>query len=252
MTSANVRCAVILPCYCEEEQVQGVVSGIPTWINQIIVIDDASVDGTADIVKGMNDPRVTLVRHEQNTGVGGAMATGYRCALETDSEILIKMDGDGQMDPKNIPQLIAPLVNGEADCTKGNRLIDKSAIRIMPKARLIVCWILSVLIRVVSGNWSISDPTNGYTAITRDVLLDIDLDAMANDYFFESDMLIHLSECRARIVEVPMRARYGGERHSASVLPSAILFPIRLVHGLVRRMWKQYLFRRLSWARVSS
>ncbi|MBI3270095.1 MAG: glycosyltransferase family 2 protein [Planctomycetes bacterium] len=240
------RVAVVIPAYKVEGTIVRVVAGVPPWVDHVVVVDDASPDRTSELVRGLSDPRVRLLRHEVNLGVGGAMTTGYRAALELGAALVVKMDGDGQMDPARLPQLLAPLVARRADYAKGNRFYDFHALRRMPAARRWGNMGLTFLAKVASGYWNISDPTNGYTAIRREALSALNLDAVHPRYFFEISMLINLNVVRAVVVDLHMPAIYGDEKSSMSLAEISLTFPFRLFAGLVRRVYWRYFFYDLT------
>ena len=241
MSVSGMKVAVVIPAYRAADSIQKVIEGIPQWIDAIYVVDDASPDDTAGRARGASDPRVRLISHEVNRGVGGAMVTGYRAAANDGIEICVKMDADGQMDPAYLPQLVEPLVAGHADYTKGNRFHDAAALRRMPLARRVGNAGLSFLIKAASGQWHIFDPTNGYTAIHRAALAALDLSKLHPRYFFESSMLIKLKEIGALVEDVPMPARYGEERSNLSVGRTLVEFPWLLIrHGIKRVLWQYF------------
>jgi glycosyltransferase involved in cell wall biosynthesis len=205
--------AVVVPCYRETEKIMDVLGHIGPDVARVFVVDDACPDGTGRLVRERcRDPRVEVIVHDVNCGVGGATITGYRRALEAGAGIIVKMDGDGQMSPEQIPALIRPLVAGRADYAKGNRFHDLDGLSSMPIARLIGNIALSFASKFSSGYWNLFDSTNGFTAIRAEVARALPLDKISPSYFFESDMLFRLYLLRAVIVDVPMRARYGSER----------------------------------------
>ncbi|MBO6519988.1 MAG: glycosyltransferase family 2 protein [Rhodospirillales bacterium] len=204
--------AVVVPCYREKNHILDVLAGIGDDVTTIYVVDDACPDGTGDFVEeNAKDPRIKVCRNPANQGVGGATLSGYRAALADGCDIIVKLDGDGQMDPALIHSLIAPIRRHEADYTKGNRLHRRDAARGMPFVRLLGNMGLTLMSKLSSGYWDIMDPTNGFTAIHADVARQLPIDDMAKGYFFESDMLFRLSGLNAVVRDVPMRARYGEE-----------------------------------------
>lgn len=209
---AESKIAVVIPCYREKDHILDVLAAMGSEIASIFVIDDACPDGTGEYVRAhIKDKRVSIIIHEKNLGVGGATLTGYKAALATDAEIIVKVDGDGQMDPALIENLVYPIQSHEADYTKGNRLHHRGAAKSMPFVRLLGNMGLTLMSKFSSGYWDIMDPTNGFTAIHRDVANQLPLDDIAHDFFFESDLLFHLSEIDAVVRDVPMRAKYGDE-----------------------------------------
>ncbi len=235
--------AVIIPAYRAAAHIGAVLAGIPPWVRFIVVVDDCSPDETAALVRAWPDERVRLIAHAHNQGVGGAVLTGYRAAVELGAEILVKMDSDDQMDPAYLLPLIAPIIQGEADYTKGNRFLHAQQLQTMPPVRRIGNLGLSFLTKLASGYWNIFDPTNGYTALHRALLPMIDEAAIDRRYFFESSMLLELSLRRAVVRDVPIPARYSNEISSLSERKTLVQFPPRLVRGFFRRLWIQYFLR---------
>ncbi len=212
LKSVKSKIAVVIPCYREKSHILDVLAAMGPEIASIFVVDDACPDGTGEFVRtNTKDKRITVIRHEKNLGVGGATLTGYKAVLDTDAEIIVKVDGDGQMDPALIGQLVHPIQTHEADYTKGNRLHRRGAAKSMPFIRLLGNMGLTLMSKFSSGYWDIMDPTNGFTAIHRDAAKELPLDDIAHDFFFESDLLYHLSEIDAVVRDVPMRAKYGEE-----------------------------------------
>jgi glycosyltransferase involved in cell wall biosynthesis len=242
MNFARFKIAVVIPAFRTESQIQTVLKGIPALVQHIIVVDDASPDSSADLVTAAarRDKRITLIRHAANQGVGGAMVTGFKKALEFKSDIVIKVDGDGQMDPGYIPALIAPIIAGEADYAKGNRFRDFNSLRQMPFVRRIGNLGLSFLSKAATGYWNIFDPTNGYFAIRADVLTQLPLDKLDKGYFFETSMLSHLYLLGACVQDVTIPARYGGESSSLSIRRVLFEFPFKLTRTFLRRIVLKY------------
>lgn len=221
------RIAVVIPCFRVASQVLGVIGRIGPEVGWIIAVDDACPESTGDVIeRECRDPRVRVLRHAQNQGVGGAVMTGYAAAMKLPAYAVVKLDGDGQMDPALIPVLCAPLLNGRADYVKGNRFHHVSHTAGMPAARLFGNAALSFLTKFSSGYWQLFDPTNGFTAIHRAVLPDLDVGKIAKRYFFESDLLYHLNQLRAVVVEMPMASSYADE-------PSS-LRPLRMIGPFLR------------------
>ena len=232
--------AVVIPAYKVSEQIIEVVSTIPDMIDFIIVVDDACPEKSGKLVEDAGIKKVTVIYHKKNQGVGDAVISGYKKAMELGCDIVVKIDGDGQMDPSHIEELIKPLENNEADYMKGNRFRNIDVIRKMPKLRLMVNNLLSFFVKVCSGYWNIMDPVNGYTAIHRRVLDKLKLDKIAKRYFFESDMLLNLYLINAVVKEFPMQAKYGTETSSLTAKHVLVQFPARLIYGLVRRILLKY------------
>lgn len=242
MSFAKFKLAVVIPAYRTENEILDVLQGIPTFIRYIIVVDDASPDSSANLVAtaAKRNKRIVLVRHEKNQGVGGAMVTGFKKALDLGAEIVIKLDGDGQMDPRYIPALITPLIAGEADYAKGNRFRDFSALRQMPFVRRIGNLGLSFLTKAATGYWNIFDPTNGYFAIRADVLAQLPLDHIDKGYYFETSMLSRLYLLDAFVQDVTIPARYRNEVSSLSIKRVLLEFPYKLTRTLIKRIILKY------------
>ena len=230
--------AAVIPCYRVEREIQSVLQTVPSYIHHIIVVDDASPDSTAELVSAAakRDHRILLIRHPSNQGVGGAMVSGYRKALELGAQIVVKIDGDGQMDVDHLPKLLQPLIDGKADYTKGNRFRDFKSLQQMPFIRRVGNMGLAFLAKAATGYWNMFDPTNGFNAIRAEVLAQLPLDKIDRSYYFETSMLAHLYLIGAVIKDVPMPARYQGEVSSLLVHRILFEFPPRLFSTFVRRL----------------
>ncbi len=251
MNTPSARIAVVIPCFRVREQVLDVIAAIGPEVGWIFAVDDACPEHSGRwIEEHCRDPRVKVLRHEVNQGVGGAVMTGYRAALETAAEVIVKIDGDGQMDPALLPRFAAPLLAGLADYAKGNRFHRIGFVRRMPWVRLFGNAVLSFLTKLSSGYWQIADPTNGYTAIRRELVAELELDRVSRRYFFESDLLYHLYEVGAVVADVPMVARYEGE--PSSLRPMRVIGPFLLGHlrNTARRVLYDYFVRGFSVASV--
>lgn len=235
------RVAVVIPAYNEAKHLAKVILSLPDWVDHIIVIDDASTDDTSMVLESLSDPRAIVLRHEVNRGVGGAMIAGYRAALETDADIVVKMDADGQMDPSDLERLVRPLAVGVGDYAKGNRFYFRNATLAMPRMRSFGNSLLSMLTKVASGYWHVFDSQCGYTAIQSPFLRLLDLEQVPADYFFENDMLIRLNALSARVIDVPVATLYGSEISHVDVGRVALTFPPRLMSSGMRRFWRKYL-----------
>lgn len=245
MTSAAPpRLAVVIPAYRVRAHVVGLLPKIGPEVASIYVVDDACPEGSGKLVEAScRDPRVTVLYHDTNQGVGGALVTGYKRALEDGADIVIKLDGDGQMDPAQIQFLVQPIVAGLADYTKGNRFFELEHLSGMPFMRLVGNAGLSFLTKLSSGYYNIFDPNNGYTAIHARVLERLRLDKIHKRYFFESDMLFNLGQLRAVVLDVPMQAVYGDETSSLSVTKSLFTFGLGHVRNTFRRIFYSYFLR---------
>lgn len=243
------RIAVVIPCYRVAAHVPAVLSGVPAFVDDVVLVDDGSPDAlqgaVAPWLAGSHDgaTRCHLVRHETNQGLAAAMRTGYVRALALGADIVVKMDGDGQMDPDALPRLLGPIVAGEVDFTKGNRFFHRRYFRTMPRLRKIGNLALSFVAKVASGYWHVFDPTNGYLAIRREVLETIDLARLGPGYFFEISMLAEAYLAGAVLADVPIPARYHDEPSSLSVRRVLREFPPRLLAATVRRVALRYFVR---------
>jgi glycosyltransferase involved in cell wall biosynthesis len=235
--------AVVIPAYRAAAHIESVLAGIPRFVRHVIVVDDASPDETRKIVERSTDPRVRVVVHERNQGVGGAVLSGYDAAIAAGAEIIVKMDADDQMDPAYLSTLVRPIVRGEADYTKGNRFLHARQLDSMPLLRRIGNAGLSFLTKAASGYWNVFDPTNGYTAIHASVVGLLDRERIDRRYFFESSMFLELSLHGAVVSDVYIPARYGDETSSLSEWNALVSFPRRLLRGLGRRWLIQYFLR---------
>ncbi|MBN06472.1 MAG: glycosyl transferase family 2 [Rhodospirillaceae bacterium] len=234
----------VVPCYRETLHILSVLKKFDEMISHILIIDDACPDKTGELVREQtNDPRIEIIVHDTNQGVGGATLTGYRRALQLEADIIVKVDGDGQMDPRMISTIIRPIVTGRADYAKGNRFFRLEGISNMPLPRLIGNLGLSFASKLSSGYWKTFDPTNGFTAIHAQVARILPLDQIDHTYFFESDMLYQLNVTRAVVADVPMEAIYGEETSNLKV--SKVLMPFALKHArnFMKRIFYTYFLR---------
>lgn len=245
------KIAVVIPSYKVKRHVLDVIKHIGPEVCRIYVVDDCCPDGSGDFVaENCSDPRVTVLRNEQNQGVGGAVMTGYLAAIEDGMDIMVKLDGDGQMDPKLIPDFVEPIVRGEADYTKGNRFFDLEEIRAMPKMRLFGNAVLSFMTKLSSGYWNLFDPTNGYTAIHREVAKHLPMKKISRRYFFETDLLFRLNTLRAVVVDVPMDAKYGDEVSNLRIGKIIGEFMAKHARNFFKRIFYNYYLRDMSLASI--
>lgn len=233
--------AVVLPAHNEVEHIGAVLDSMPGWVDRVIVVDDASTDGTADVVEARSEPRVRVVRHESNRGVGAAMRTGYGVALEEGWTLVAKMDADGQMLGSELERLVEPFALGLAEYTKGNRFYFRGATARMPQHRQFGNTALTFLTKIATGYWHVFDSQCGFTVVSSAYLRLLDLDELPDDYFFENAMLIHMNALGARVVDVPISTVYGQEVSGISVRRVLTSFPPRLVAGGTRRFWRKHL-----------
>lgn len=243
--------AVVIPCFKVTRHILGVIAGIGPEVGRIYVVDDKCPDGSGALVReACRDPRVVVLEHEANQGVGGAVITGYRAAIEDGAKVIVKLDGDGQMDASLIPSFVAPILSGEADYAKGNRFFNLERIRAMPPVRLFGNAMLSLLTKVSSGYWDLFDPTNGYTAIHADAARYLPFDKISRRYFFESDMLFRLNTLGAVVVDVPMDAVYGDEVSNLKVSRVVTEFAAKHMRNFLKRLFYNYYLRNMSLASI--
>jgi glycosyltransferase involved in cell wall biosynthesis len=236
----NPKIAVVIPSYKVSKYIIQVINSIPQFVNYIIVVDDKCPEYSGKIAESVNLDKLIVIYHSANKGVGAAVINGYKKAIELKADIVVKIDGDMQMDAQYIGDFIKPIINNTADYTKGNRFHDFNALKTMPIMRLIGNSGLSFLIKASSGYWDIMDPTNGYTAINSNALQKIDLNRISQRYFFESDMLIHLNISNFVVRDVYISAKYGNEKSSLSIVHTMFIFPIKLFKGFCKRIFLKY------------
>jgi dolichol-phosphate mannosyltransferase len=235
------KISVVIPAFKVKKHIKDVVEGIPVFVDHIIVVDDKCPQESGKYLLDVSDnSRLHVVFNEKNKGVGGAVKAGYEKAEELNTDIAVKMDGDGQMDPSYLEALLAPIIENKADYTKGNRFKDFKALRSMPRRRLFGNSVLSFLLKFSSGYWDIMDPTNGYTAINTSVFKKLNLSKISNRYFFESDMLINLNIYDVVVQDVEIPARYGDEKSSLSIWNVMWKFPPKLLKGFTKRLILKY------------
>ena len=250
-TRKRTEIAVVIPTYKARNHILGVINEIVPEVARIYVVDDCCPDGSGDfVVANCKDNRVSVITHTANQGVGGAVMTGYNAAIEDGMDILVKIDSDGQMDPALIMDFVDPIVNGEADYTKGNRFFDLEKVRSMPKVRLFGNAVLSLMCKLSSGYWNLFDPTNGYTAIHADVARHLPFNKISHRYFFETDMLFRLNTLRAVVVDIPMVARYGDEVSSLRISKIIGEFFAKHVRNFMKRIFYNYYLRDMSLASI--
>jgi dolichol-phosphate mannosyltransferase len=243
--------AVVIPCFRVKARILEVLGAIGPECGTIFVVDDCCPEGTGDHVEAeCRDPRVRVLRHDRNQGVGGATITGYRAALAAGAAIIVKLDGDGQMDPELIPRLVQPIFDGEADYTKGNRFFDLDGLGPMPRLRLIGNSLLSFASKLSSGYWNIFDPTNGFTALHSAVARRLPLDKLSRGYFFESDLLFRLGILRAVVCDIPMPAVYGREKSNLVISRVLGEFGGKHVVNTVKRIFYNYYLRNFNIASI--
>ena len=246
-----VRLAVVIPCYRVVPAVLDVLRRIGPEVTSIYCVDDACPDASGRFIREhCSDPRVKVISHEQNLGVGGATITGFKLALAERADLVVKIDGDGQMDPALLPRMINPIAVGRADYCKGNRFFNVQSVQSMPPIRLFGNAALSFIAKFSTGYWNIFDPTNGYVAIHARVLAELPLDKIHRRYFFESDMLFRLNTIAAVVEDVPISARYGDERSHLRI--NRIIAPFLFNHftNALKRIGYNHFLRNFSAASV--
>jgi dolichol-phosphate mannosyltransferase len=240
------KIGIVIPCYKTANTIIGVIKTIPDIVDIIYVVDDKCPQETGLIVSAIRNPRVKVIYNKKNLGVGGAVIAGYREAVADGCLIVVKLDGDGQMDSSLIPAIIAPIIGKQADYTKGNRFYDLDDIGQMPKIRIFGNAVLSFFNKISSGYWNIFDPTNGYTAIHALVLKKLPLDKISNRYFFESDILFRLNTIRAVVCDVPMTPIYGDEVSNLKIMKVIPEFLAKHFINFNKRIFYNYYLRDLS------
>lgn len=244
-----VAADVVVPCFNVGARVVALLARIGPEVRTIFVVDDACPLRTGDVVEATcRDPRVRVIRHDVNQGVGGAVISGYRAALAAGADVVVKIDGDGQMAPELLSRFVAPIVAGEADYAKGNRFYDLANIGRMPALRVVGNAALSFLAKLSAGYWDIFDPTNGYTAIHARVLALLPLERVSRRYFFETDMLFRLNTVRAVVVDVPMDPVYDGEKSNLRVSRVLGEFLWKHLRNFGKRIFYNYFLRDVSLA----
>jgi glycosyltransferase involved in cell wall biosynthesis len=240
------RVAVVVPAHNEEELLPVTLASVPDFVDRIIVVDDASRDSTAGRAQtaAAGDPRIAVLAHERNGGVGAAIVTGYKRALEERIDVTCVMAADNQMDPEDLEAIVLPVARGEVDYAKANRLVSGQAWELIPRHRYLGNAVLSLLTKIASGYWHVADSQSGYTALGLPMLEQLDLDRIYARYGFPNDMLVHLNVWNARVRDVPSRPIYGvGERSGIRlrrVVPSISLL---LFKGFWWRLWQKYVIR---------
>jgi glycosyltransferase involved in cell wall biosynthesis len=240
----GTRVGVVVPAYDEEALIGATLGGIPPLVDRIIVVNDGSSDRTAELARATGDSRVEVISHERRSGVGAATVTGYRRALADGIDVVVVMNGDNQMDPEDLPKLVAPVARGELDYSKANRLATGQAWQLIPKTRFFGNASLSMLTKVASGYWHVADSQSGYTVVSREMLELLDLDHIYTNYGFPNDMLVHLNVWNARVRDFPSRPIYGvGERSNMRYRHVVPRIAWLLVRGFFWRLWEKYVKR---------
>jgi glycosyltransferase involved in cell wall biosynthesis len=246
------KISVVIPAYKVSKHLRDLIPRIGSEVQNIIVVDDFCPEGSGKIAEELarKDARISVIFHDRNTGVGGAVKSGYVKALSLESDVIVKLDGDGQMNPEDIMKLVDPIVNDSANYTKGNRFYDVEAILQMPKIRIIGNLVLSFISKLSTGYWMMFDPNNGFTAINARTLRSIPLNKIDNRYFFESDMLFRLNLLRAEVVDIPLPAIYGNEVSSLSVTKAFFEFLYKHNRNFWKRITYSYFLREFTLASI--
>lgn len=247
----NIRnkIAVVIPSYKVKAHILNVISSIGPEVDLIYVVDDKCPQESGNhVLMNNKDERVKVIFNDTNKGVGGAVMNGYQSAIADGAEIIIKIDGDGQMDPSLIVDFIRPIIDGEADYTKGNRFFNLESLASMPKIRLFGNAVLSLMTKLSSGYWNLFDPTNGYTAIHADIAKYLPFEKISNRYFFETDMLFRLNTLKAVVIDIPMEAKYEDEESNLKISKIMGDFLFKHIRNTIKRIFYNYYLRDMSLA----
>ena len=240
----DLKVGIAVPAYNEEKLVGRVIETMPDFVDLIVVVDDCSSDRTSEVSESYLEAqgdRLVVIRHKKNTGVGGAISTAYKYAYANGMDVVAVMAGDAQMAPEELPVILDPITDKEADYTKGNRLADETVWRTMPRFRLFGNHLLSLLTKIASGYWHITDSQAGYTALSRNAIEKLNLDNLSRGFHFENSVLVHLNILGLRVVNVPITPVYGiGEKSSIVVWKAGIEMAWYLLNAFIKRIWKKY------------
>ncbi|MGH2597730.1 MAG: glycosyltransferase family 2 protein [Actinomycetota bacterium] len=240
----GLRIAVVVPAFEEENLIGQTVSTMPGFVDHVIVVDDASTDATAEKARANGDQRLEVITHERNMGVGGAILTGHRRAIEIDADVSVVMAGDAQMDPDYLPALLDPIAEDGYDFTKADRFFDFHSYDGMPRARAVGNILVGFLSKAATGYWHLFDPLNGYTAIRTASLKRLPFDRVRQDYSFECDLLVYLNIVRAKGKDIPVPAVYGEERSGIRLFSAGR----KLLWSLTRGFWRRMMWKYLLWS----
>lgn len=236
----GTKIAVVIPAFQVGRLIPEVLKTIPRFVDEIVVVNDCSSDDTYDRISGLKDKRLHIINHEKNQGVGAAVISGYSYALRLGADIVVKVDGDNQMDLNYLPMLIDPIINEKADYSKGNRFLHPVALKKMPMLRRIGNLGLTFLTKLASGYWNIFDPTNGYTAISSEMLLILDPKRLSKGYFFETSMLCELRKMNAVVEDIPIPAVYNEAKSALKISKEVFNFSINLFIRFLKRIIFRY------------
>lgn len=234
------KIAVSIPAYNEEKLIARTVNTLPDFVDIAVVVDDCSADRTSDVVRELNNPKVILLRNEENHGIGYTVIRGYKRAMEEGADILTHMPGDAQCDPAYLHNLIDAVLDGECDYAKANRFYHRDALRAMPAFRRFGNIMISIFTKFATGYYSISDSQNSYSAIRADVLKRVDLDDISPRYEYENSSLLHFSLANIRVKDVPVPAIYGEEESGINMVPFLMRAFRVMIKGFFRRIWEKY------------
>jgi len=238
------RVAVVVPAHDEEKLIAETIGTIPYFVDRIIVVDDASKDGTVTVLKGLGDERLIVVEHERNQGVGAAIVTGYERARDERIDVTAVMAADAQMDPADLETLVRPVAQGEVDYAKANRLFTGQAWEVIPRYRYLGNALLSLLTKIASGYWHVADSQSGYTAVSLEYLDLLDLERLYPRYGFPNDMLVHLNVWNGRVRDYPSKPIYGvGERSGIRLRKVVPTISWLLFKAFWWRLWNKYVIR---------
>lgn len=242
----NHRITTVIPAHNEASHIAQVVESIPEYVDHVVVVDDCSADDTFNAAVATEDRRLIVLKTSSNQGVGGATLFGYGKALELESDIVVKMDGDGQMAPEYMLALLDALIEQEYDYAKGNRFLAAESLAFMPRHRLLGNVVLTFMTKLASGYWHLFDPQNGYTAIKAGALRPLNFNSIHKRFFFENDMLVNLNLSNRRVKDVPIPARYGLEKSDLNPFKISVTFPMLLMRRFLRRIYEKYVLRDFS------
>lgn len=238
------KIAVVIPCFKVKKHILEVIKGIGPEVDIIYVIDDCCPENSGNfVIENIQDPRVNVLFQEKNTGVGGAVKRGYEAAMQDNIDIIVKIDGDGQMNSSLINEFVNPLIHNSYSYSKGNRFFEISNLKNMPKLRLFGNSMLSFINKLSSGYWNIVDPTNGFTAINIKTLKRLPLDKISNDFFFESDMLFRLSLLKSKVIDISILSKYGDENSNLKIKSIITSFIYKHLRNFVKRFFYNYILR---------
>jgi glycosyltransferase involved in cell wall biosynthesis len=241
-TFKNHSIAVVIPCYKVDKHIRKVVAGIPELVTSVILVNDASPDKTGEVLDqlAIENSKIKVIHHSKNQGVGGSMTTGFQEAIKQNTEVVIKIDGDGQMDTSYFDKMVKAIFEEKYHFVKGNRFFDQKMLQNMPAIRRIGNLGMSFLIKLASGYWNIFDPSNGFFCIHTSTLKRIDLERLSKRFFFESSLLIELYYTGAKIKDIAMSAIYAEEKSNLSIWKTLFTFPPKLFKAFIRRIWLRY------------